>query len=237
MPLKTLVRRSCRTPASLCASAAWRRHLLFAIALLLAPAQVLVAEQDAGGSYNLLLKGALNDDWFLISRSNLASRDNFGDRFLGYTGMGVGYQLSPRFSIRAGYRRAWFRFTDDWQLENRGYLEGYFADRFNGFRISHRARVEFRYFDWRDDDVRLRNEIVVEAPWVLTPLKLKPYLEEELFYSTRNGWIEANWLGAGLAWRPAKGVKLKLGYRWNRFRAGDDWANRNVLVTGMNLFF
>ena len=33
------------------------------------------------------------------------------------------------------------------------------------------------------------------------------------------------------------GVKLKLGYRWNRFRAGDDWANRNVLVTGVNVFF
>jgi opacity protein-like surface antigen len=40
-----------------------------------------------------------------------------------------------------------------------------------------------------------------------------------------------------LAWRLADGVKLKLGYRWNRFRAGDSRANRNVLVTGINLHF
>lgn len=210
------------------------RFLPLAALLLALPA---LADQDAGGSYNLLLKAHLTDDWFLISRSNLASRNNFGDSFLAYTGAGIGLQLTPAFSLRAGYRRAWFRFTDDWQPEDRGYVEAYTADRINGFRLSNRLRAEFRYFDWRDDDVRLRNEIAIEAPWALTSLQLKPYLEEEIFYSTRADRFEANWLGAGLAWRPAKGVKLKLGYRWNRFRAGDDWRNRNVLVTGFNLFF
>jgi opacity protein-like surface antigen len=214
-----------------------RRCVYWALWLPLVQVPTSMAAQDAGGSYNLLLKKSLNEDWFLISRSNLASRDNFGDNFLGYTGLGVGYQLAPNFSLRVGYRRAWFRFSDDWQPENRGYLEGYFAERIDGFRVSNRARVEFRRFDWRDDDVRLRNELAIEAPWSLTPLRLKPYLEEEVFFSTRAGRVEANWLGGGLAWRPAKGVKLKLGYRWNRFRVGDDWNNRNVLVTGVNLFF
>jgi len=212
-----------------------RRLLLFAVlATVSVPA---AAEQDAGGSYNLLLKAPIAGDWFVISRSNMASRDNFGDTFLAYTGASLGYQLLPSFSLRLGYRRAWFRFTEDWQPEDRVMLEGYFAERFNGFRVTNRLRVELRWFDWRDDDVRLRNEITVEAPWALTPLKLKPYLEEEVFYGTNAGRFEANWLGAGLAWRPVDGVKVKLGYRWNRFRAGDDWANRNVLVTGVNVFF
>jgi opacity protein-like surface antigen len=193
--------------------------------------------QDAGGSYNLLLKAPLTDDWFVISRSNAATRDNFGDEFLAYTGASLGYQITSRLSLRLGYRRAWFRFGEDWQAENRGMLEGYFADRIGGFRFTNRLRVEARYFDWRDDDVRLRNEVTVEAPLKLTPLGLRPYLEEEVFYSTSARRVEANWLGGGLAWRPAEGVKLKLGYRWNRFRIGDDWANRNVLVTGVNVFF
>lgn len=34
-----------------------------------------------------------------------------------------------------------------------------------------------------------------------------------------------------------KGVKLKLGYRWGHQRIGDDWRNRNVIVTGVNIFF
>ncbi len=222
-------------------SCAARQRRLCALALaawaLLTPGGSALAEQDAGASYNLLLKAPLRGDWFLLSRSNLATRDNFDDRFLGYTGASIGRQLSDSFSLRLGYRRAWFRFSEDWQPEDRLMLEGYYAVRPRGFRISNRLRAEFRWFDWRDDDIRLRNEITVEAPWALTRLQLKPYLEEEVFYSTNAGRFEANWLGGGLAWRPAKGIKLKLGYRWNRFRAGDDWANRNVLVTGLNVFF
>jgi hypothetical protein len=210
---------------------------LFAcVVSLLSPCSGFAA-QDAGASYNLLLKAPLQGEWFVLSRSNLATRNNFSDRFLGYVGFSIGRQMTDQLSLRVGYRRAWFRFTEDWQPEDRAMLEGYFADRFGGFRITNRLRAEFRYFDWRDDDIRLRNEITVEAPWSLTPLKLKPYLEEEFFYSTNAGRFEANWLGGGLAWRPKDGVKLKLGYRWNRFRAGDDWANRNVLVAGVNLFF
>lgn len=196
-----------------------------------------MAAQDAGGSYNLLLKASITDDWFVISRSNLATRNNFGDEFLAYTGASLGYQITPRLSLRFGYRRAWFRFGEDWQPENRAMLEGYFADRIGGFRLTNRLRAERRYFSWRDDDTRLRYEITVEAPWKLTPLAFRPYLEEEAFFSTNRGHFEANWLGGGLAWRPADGVKLKLGYRWNRFRAGGSWANRNVLVTGINLYF
>ena len=199
--------------------------------------QPAMSTQDAGGSHNLLLKASISDDWFVISRSNLATRNNFGDEFLAYIGASLGYQITPRLSLRLGYRRAWFRFGEDWQPENRAMLEGYFADRLNGFRFTIRLRAEGRYFDWRDDDIRLRNEITVEAPWKLTSLALQAYLEQEIFYSTNGGRFEANWLGGGLAWRPAQGVKLKLGYRWNRFRAGDNWANRNVLVTGINLFF
>lgn len=196
-----------------------------------------MSTQDAGGSHNLLLKASISDDWFVISRSNLATRNNFGDEFRAYIGASLGYQITPRLSLRLGYRRARFRFGEDWQPENRAMLEGYFADRINGFRFTNRLRAEGRYFDWRDDDIRLRNEITVEAPWKPTSLALQPYLEQEIFYSTNAGRFEANWLGGGLAWRPAQGVKLKLGYRWNRFRAGDNWANRNVLVTGINLFF
>jgi hypothetical protein len=223
------------------ASAQERQTVMLTLRLLLLPLIVAavpaMASQDAGGSHNLLLQAALTDNWFLISRSNIATRNDFGDAFLTYTGVSLGYRITPRMSLRLGYRRAWFHFGADWQPENRVMLEGYFADRVNGFRFTNRLRAEGRYFDWRDDDLRLRNEITVEAPWKLTALALQPYLEEEVFYSTHAGHVEANWLGGGLAWRPAPGVKLKLGYRWNHFRAGDNWANRHVLVTGISLFF
>jgi opacity protein-like surface antigen len=203
---------------------------------LLFAAPAALAERDSGSSLNLLLKADLNDDWFVISRSNLASRNDHDEFFFGYTGASLGYQINDQWSLRAGYRHAWIK-LGDWLEEDRPFAEAYFSGRLGDYRVTNRARVEFRLFDYRENDVRLRNEITVEAPWSLTALELRPYLEEEAFYSTDAGQFEANWLGGGLAWRPAKGVKLKAGYRWNRFRVGDDWRDRDVLVLGLNVFY
>ncbi|MEM8867219.1 MAG: DUF2490 domain-containing protein [Verrucomicrobiota bacterium] len=196
------------------------------------------AQTDWGSSHNLLVKAKLDENWFIISRSNMATRDEFRDQHFWYAGAGLGYQLTKEWSLRAGYRHAQFRPVDKWLKENRTYLEGYYANRFEGFRFTSRSRFEFRdYADARTDDVRFRNEFVLEAPWKWTPLALQPYLEEEVFYSFENERIDMNWLGCGLSWRPMDGVKLKLGYRWNYYRVGNDFRNRNTVVTGMNLFF
>lgn len=69
----------------------------------------------------------------------------------------LGYQIMARLSLRFGSRRAWFRFGEDWQPEHHAMLEGYVGDTIKGFRFSDRLRDEGRYFDWRDDDIRLRN--------------------------------------------------------------------------------
>ena len=207
------------------------------IAILSVWSCVAHADRDAGASHNLLIKAPIGGDWFVISRSNLASRDDFDDRFLGFTGAGLGYQLTPEWSLRAGYRHVWFRPGDDWLEEDRIYSEAFFARRYETLRFTSRSRLEWRFFDYRDNDVRFRNEFVAESNRPLPGPPLRPYLEEEFFYSTNDNRFEANWLGAGLAWRPVDGVKLKVGYRWNRFRVGDDWRDRDVLVTGINLFF
>lgn len=212
-----------------------RVAMVTVLALLLLP--IAQAERDAGASHNLLLKAPVGEQWFVISRSNLATRNDFDERFLGFAGAGLGYQLTPAWSLRAGYRHVWFRPQNSWLEEDRLYTELFFADQMRLGRFSSRSRLEFRYFDYREDDVRFRNEFVVESAQPLGDTSLRPYLEEEFFYSTDTARFEANWLGAGLAWRPAEGVKLKIGYRWNRFRVGDAWRDRDVLVTAINLFF
>lgn len=208
----------------------------FAI-FLLGPSATTVRAEDWGGSHNLLIQAPLSEKWFLLSRSNVATRDQFDDWFLGYTGISLGYRFTDQWSLRIGYRSAWLRPGDDWRRENRPMLEGYYAQNWRGFRFTNRARFEFRQFSYQKNDIRFRNEIVVEAPWRFTPLQLRPYLEEEIFYGFRDGNIEANWLGAGLSWFPVSQVKMKVGYRWVRQRTPGGWINRNVLVTGVNFFF
>ena len=200
-------------------------------------APVAEADRDSGASHNLLIKMPIGEDWFLISRSNLAYRNDFDDLFLGFTGFGLGFQWTDEWSLRTGYRHVWFKPQDEWLEEDRLYIEAFYANRFERARFTSRTRFEFRFFDHRENDVRFRNEFVIESNKPIPGTSLRPYAEEEFFYSIKEDRFEANWLGAGLAWRPASGVKLKVGYRWNRFRVGDDWRDRDTLVTGVNLFF
>lgn len=157
------------------------------------------AEEDWGSSHNLLVKKAINEDWFMLSRSNLATRRDNEQLFLGYTGVSLGYQINREWSVRAGYRVARFRIGENWRTERRPMIEGYYASMHDGWRLSSRSRIEFRQPDWRKNDVRLRQEFTVTAPSKLTLLEMQPFMENEIFYSTRNDWVEANWTTAGLS--------------------------------------
>ena len=208
--------------------------LTFLLILCLPSAQ---SEDDWGSSYNLLVKKKINQEWFLLSRSNLATRDDNEQVFLGYTGASLGYQINKPWSIRAGYRVAQFRIGDDWRTERRPLLEAYYAKRHHGWRLSSRSRIEFRQPDWRENDVRLRQEFTATAPVKLTQLDMQPFIENEIFYSTRNDWVEANWATAGLSFFPIDNVKVKAGYRHNHIRIQGDFITRHTLVVGANFFF
>ena len=195
------------------------------------------ADDDWGSSYNLLLKKKINEQWFLLSRSNLATRRDNEQLFLGYTGASLGYQLNKQWSVRAGYRVAQFRIGDDWRTERRPLLEAYYGLRHNGWRFTSRSRIEFRQPDWRENDVRLRQEFTATASLKLTSQEMQPFIENELFYSTRNDWVEANWTTAGLSFFPIDKTKVKAGYRHNRIRIQGDFITRHTLVIGVNFFF
>ncbi len=211
-------------------------HLLLFLFLFISPSG-LQADDDWGSAHNLLLKSDLNKDWFLLSRSNLATRRDNEQLFLGFTGVSLEYQIDKNWSARVGYRTARFRIGDDWRTEYRPMTELYYGDMHNGWRLTSRSRVELRFPDWRDDDVRLRQEFTATSPWKLTSLEMKPFLEEEIFYSTDNNWVEANWATVGLSYFPFKNTKFKIGYRHNRFRIRGNFTTRHTLVTGVNIFF
>lgn len=197
----------------------------------------VASDDDWGASYNLLLKGDINEKWFVISRSNLATRRDNEQLFLGYSGASLGYQFNKQWSARLGYRNARFRIGDEWRTEHRPMAEMYYADMWDGWRLTSRSRTEFRYPQWRGNDVRLRQEFTATAPWKFTPLELKPFIEEELFYSARNGWLEANWATAGLSFFLLENTKFKIGYRHNRQRIQGDFTTRHTVVVGVSVFF
>ena len=195
------------------------------------------AEDDWGSSHNLLVKKTINEDWFLLTRSNLATRRDNEQVFLVYSGASLGFQINKKWSVRAGYRVARFRIGDDWRTERRPMVEAYHGSMHDGWRLTSRSRIEFRQPDWREDDVRLRQEFTATAPFKLTHLEMQPFAENEIFYSTRNDWVEANWTTAGLSFFPIDNTRFKAGYRHNRIRIQGEFITRHTLMLGVNIFF
>ena len=115
-------------------------------------------------------------------------------------------------------------------------IEAYYGSMHAGWRLTSRSRIEFRQPDWREDDVRLRQEFTATTPFKLTLLEMQPFVENEIFYSTRNDWVEANWTTAGLSFFPIDNTKIKAGYRHNRIRIEGDFITRHTLVIGVNIF-
>ena len=97
--------------------------------------------------------------------------------------------------------------------------------------------MEFRIFEKAEDDIRYRSEYRWILPYELTRFKFKPYLEEEFFYSVNAEAINENWVSAGFRYRLNLNTILKLGYRWQARKSRGEWQDRNVLVTGVLLFF
>ncbi len=187
------------------------------------------------GDHVFALKADLDAQWTLHSQTKLALSDNFSEFLGGYTGLGLGYKLSANWSARAGYRHVWADSGEEWLQERRPYAEAAYGISIEGFKLKNRGRVEYRSFDFdKDDTARYRNKLSVEAPWKWTALELQPFIEEEVFVSIENERVDTNRLGAGVAWRPMDGLKLKLGYRWIYLRAGDEFVSRNALTTALS---
>ncbi len=212
-----------------------RRFLL--ILILLTGFHVEAFAADGGNSNNLFIKKKINDRWSWVSRSLTVSRDDMSDFFFGTADLGLRYQLSQRWSVDMVYRAAWLELGDHWRFENRPLINLNYTTNLAGYRFDHRSRAEFRIFDSAPDDIRYRGEFRLIGPWEFTRWRIKPYLEEEFFYSVNQQRVNENWLSGGLRYKVRPNTVVKLGYRWQTQKFGDDWRHRHVLVTGLLFFF
>ena len=215
-----------------------RPYALLLAATLVAPPICKAVEGDWGYAHNNYVIVSLNEKWSLLHRSQATMRNDMSDFFFGYADIGVGYKVLPDWRLDAVYRRAWIRPADKWLIEDRPLFNLTWFGTINDAHISNRSRIEFREYRWnKKDDIRYRNETRVDLPWEILPFGIKPYFEEEFFWGRNAGEIQENWLTGGLYCKPGKGTKLKLGYRWVAARVGDEWENRNQLVTGLNFYY
>lgn len=211
------------------------RKLLLILAALL-PLAGNAEEGDWGHAQINFVKIGLTEKWSVLSRSQVTLRNDFNDFYFWYADAGLAYSFHPAWRAELAFRHAEWNYGSGWLQEERPMFNLDWFGKVKNIRLNNRVRFEYRDYDWaKQNDWRFRNCFRADFPWQL--IGISPFVEEEIFYGFNSGTIEMNWLSGGLQFKPAKRVKLKAGYRWIAIRIGDQWENRNQLITGLALFF
>ncbi|WP_372798703.1 DUF2490 domain-containing protein [Pontiella sp.] len=209
--------------------------------LLTATSTILLPTAEAsdwGGIHDYILKYSINDEWAVYNRYETISRDDFEDTYFGLIDLGLAYKLDDHWTLSGYYRQCWLQSasTGDWSTEHRPLVELNYGTKLNDIALSSRSRLEFRIYEGdKEDDMRYRNRLRADMPWDI--VGIKPYLEEELFFSDNyDGFFGQNWLTAGVYYK-IDHVKLRVGYRWQASKSGNSWKSKNLLATNLMFFF
>jgi len=181
-------------------------------------------------------KVEVDEDWSVAFEEELRLGDNL---FYHHSDIGLIYGgLEDWVDVGFNFRRAYQRNdAGDWQDENRPHLNVTFKDTFAGVKWSTRSRFEFRDRDGREDIWRYRNRFMLELPWELTALKLKPYVSEEVLINMDGSGFSSNRFIAGGVIALARNVKLDLYYLWQATRAGGGTDDVHALGTKLVFAF
>lgn len=104
-------------------------------------------------------------------------------------------------------------------------------DMVNRSRIEHR-NIEDEYVIWR-----FRHKLGFIWPEELTPLRIKPYVSDEIFYSFNAERFYGNRVQSGLFIPLHETVRLELFYFWHIGRDVLHWNDTNVLGTYVRFQF
>ena len=119
---------------------------------------------------------------------------------------------------------------DDWIHEIRPHASIAVLSEFRGIDVINRSRLEFRNFEDYDNVWRFRHKIRVDSPVTFTPLRIEPYVAEEIFYNFNADRFYGNRVQAGLFIPLHEKVRLDLFYFWHIQKQDDhDWSSVNVI--------
>lgn len=187
---------------------------------------------ETGSNNTASYRRVLDDKRYVITRTNLVTRDGLRDPYFGFVDANIGYHLSDRWTVSAGYRHAMLELPTGLRQEYRPQLDVIYKGAWSKWRFQNRARLDFRFFEGRaDNHVRLRNLSIWTAPVKLLDDQLTPYLSNEFFYEFTENNFNLNWLTFGVRYAVSKSVKITAGYRWQAQKSNDDWSSSNILVT------
>ena len=164
--------------------------------------------------------------------------DNAGDFFYQHLDIGFAYSgLAHWLEAGINYRQIFEEKNGDWKKENRPHASITLKwEKFDA-KFSNRFRFEYRDKEDSKDTWRFRNKFIINAPWLVTGLKIRPYLADEIYYDFEAQALNRNSIFAGFNLAPFDKFNAEIYYALQKTKSDNKWTSVNILGTKLKLYF
>lgn len=177
----------------------------------------------------------LNDKYTLSMEGDLRSQ-NMGEELKYFHGdAGISFPLVSKLKLSVNFREVFEWKGDSWVQEHRPH--GTISTKFDFglLGVSARSRFEYRMKQDKDPVIRNRDMVSIKIGKGFTPLKLVPYIADEIFYDMEESELNRNRLSVGIEIKCFQFVKTAVYFLQQNDLKNDDWESTNVV--GMKFSF
>jgi hypothetical protein len=217
-----------------------RVHFVTTIVIIVLVGEVCFA---SGGDFEYwATAGAfldINKDWGCTFEEELRFKDTGGELYYHHSDLGFVYKsIADWIDVGVNFRKVYSKDSKgEWTQEDRPHLNATLKGKVFGLDVSDRSRLEYRDRESEKDVWRYRNKVVVKLPVELAPLKLQPYVEEEVFINLDKEGFDLNRLSGGFSVNLSKKVKGDIYYLWQASELDGGWKDVNVIGASLKFYF
>lgn len=188
------------------------------------------------------IKCKINDQWGVYAEEEFRWGKDMSQYYYEHTHLELDYKpidwLTIGPAIRVAYelnsKEVWYptyepqiNFAGKWVISD--------------WTFEARARLEERIFDepGKQDAFRNRDKFTLKSPWKWTPLKLNPYISDEIFFQQAIDGLAENRLWVGLGMEFCKNLKGELAYMWREVKQTSDnsYLESNIIQANLKFEF
>jgi len=178
-------------------------------------------------------KGAINDKFAVYGEQEFKFGDGMSQYYYEHTQLQLDFKTLEWLTISPAYREVFeMNSKEVWYPEHQPQLNltGKWTI-FEDWTFEARVRGEYRMFGeaGKKDVWRNRDKFTLKSPWKWTPLKLNPYIADEIFIQEDKDGIYRNRLYVGMGMQFHKNIKGDLYYMWQTEDKTSYWLDYNVL--------
>ena len=161
---------------------------------------------------------------------------NMGEQLKYYHGdIGISFPLVANFKLSVNFREVFEWKGDAWKQEHRPHGTLSTKMKFGSLGVSARSRFEYRMKQDKDPVIRNRDMVAIKIGKGFTPLKLVPYVADEIFYDMEASELNRNRLYLGVEIKRIQFVKTAVYFLQQNDLNDEQWEPTNVV--GMKFSF